>query len=181
MAFAAPIAIGAAVAGTALSAYGSYEAGQAQKGEATYQAAVARNNEQIANQNANYAEQAGRAKAEAQGLKGAATGGHLKASQAASGIEVNTGSAVDTQVSQREGAQLDTETVMSNSNLQAYGYRTQATNFEAEAGLKDTEAAQAETAGDIGAVSSLLSGASGTAFKWQQAYGGGGGSGAATG
>src|SRR5262245_10005795 len=128
MAFAAPLAIAAAVGGSALSAYGSHKAGISQKNASMYAAEVARNNSIIAGQRADYATKAGQTQATATSLKGAAQLRRIKVAQAASGIDVNAGSAVDVQASQREVNKLDTETVLHNAELQAYGYRAQAKN-----------------------------------------------------
>jgi hypothetical protein len=168
MAFAAPVALAAGVIGAGVSAYGTMEAGQAQAAAANYQAQVQRNNAIIAEQNAQYAEKAGQVQAGTQSLKSAAAGGKIKAAQAASGVDVNTGSAVDVQEAQREGGKLDTETVLSNAELQAYGYRSQGANFQAEAGLEQMEAEQAPIGADLAAGGQLLSGASGLGFKWSQ-------------
>lgn len=158
------LALGAAGAG--VSAYGTYEQGQATANAASYSAEVAKNNQIVAEQNAKYAEAAGEAQATATGLKGSATAARVKTAQAASGIDVNRGSAVDVQVSQREQEQLDTETVLNNAMLQAYGYRTAGVNYGAEAGLQEAKASQAKTGGVLGAAGSLLSNASGLGFKW---------------
>jgi hypothetical protein len=60
-----------------------------------------------------------------------------------------------------------------------YGYKTQATQFGAQAGLYQAEAAQAPVAGLIAGGSTLLSGFGGLASKWadwqRQNSGGGNG------
>jgi len=169
MAFAAPLALIAGVAGAGISAYGTMEQGAAQAASANYAAQVARNNATIANQNATYAEAAGQRSASDEAMKNAATVGHIKARQGASNIDVNSGSAVTVRESQRELGKLDTETVLNNAELQAYGYRSQAANFQAQAGLEEQEAEQAPVGADISAAGGFLSGASGAAFKWSTA------------
>lgn len=180
-----PVAL--AVAGAAVSAYGVYQQGQAQSAAlqaqaraANYQAQVSANNQKIAEQNAQYAIASGMRKAEDQSMKNAAEAGMTKAAQGASGIDVNTGSAVDVRASQREIGQLDAETVLSNAQLTAYGYRTQGANYQAQSNLYGMESAAdkegasaAETAGAIGAAGSLLSSASSLGFKWAGYQGGG--------
>jgi hypothetical protein len=168
MAFAAPLALVAGLAGAGLSAAGTIEGGQATANAANYNAQVARNNETIANQNANYSIAAGEQQAANLSLKNAAVSGKIKAGQAASGVDVNTGSAPKVQASERETGQLDTETVLNNSELQAYGYRSQATGFEATAGLETEEAEQAPEASDIAAAGGLLGSASSLGLKWAQ-------------
>jgi hypothetical protein len=45
--------------------------------------------------------------------------------QAASGVDVNTGFAATVQESQRELSKLESETTLSDAELQAWGYRNQ--------------------------------------------------------
>lgn len=156
----------AGIAGVGVSAFGAIEAGQAQANAANFNAQVAANNAKAAEQNADYAIKAGTEKATVESLKGAEVMGGIKASQAASGIDVNTGSAVDVQRSQREKDQLDTETTLNNAQLQAYGYRTNATNFTAQSELDKATAEQAPIGADIGAAGGLLGSASSLSFRW---------------
>lgn len=159
----------AGLAGGAVSGGGALLGGLAQGNASSYQAAVARNNATIANQNADYAEEAGQAQADATARKGAATGARIKTAQAANNIDVNTGSAKRVQAGQRETAQLDTETVLNNAALTAYGYRSQATGFTAQAGLYGMEAEEAPIGGALNATGDLLSSASSVGFKWANA------------
>lgn len=166
MAFAAPLALAAGVIGGGISAAGQLEAGAASANAASYRAQVAKNNADIAIQNATYAEQAGQAKGTVQSMKGAAIAGKIKAGQGASGVDVNSGSSVAVQAGQREAEKLDTETVLNNSQLEAYGYRTRATSETAQAGLEQLTAEQAPIGAEIGAAGSLLSSASSLGYKW---------------
>ena len=161
-----------AAASAGLNAIGTLESGAAAKNAADYQAQVAANNAVIAEQNAEYATKAGQAAAENQSRKGAAQGGQIKVAQAAGGIDVNSGSAEDVQIGQREVNQLDTETVLSNAQLHAYGYRSQAANFKAESQLDTMKGDQAEEASYMKAGSDLLSSASGISGKWTGGSGG---------
>ena len=177
------IAAVAGIAGAGISAYSAYESGQAAKeqGQATanaanYSAQVAANNAVVAEQNAQHAEAAGRAQAEAVSLKGAQTSAKIRAGFAASGVDPNTGSAVDVEQSQGIKNQLDTETVLSNSELQAYGYRTAGAGYTAQSELDTATATQAPIAASFTATGDylkggggLLSGISGVASKWTQA------------
>jgi hypothetical protein len=166
MAFMAAAAPVLGLAGAATYAVGTIESGQATSNAATYQAQVAQNNAIIAEQNANYASEAGLASAVATSMKGAAASGKVKATQAASGIDVNTGSAVNVQASERETNVLSSETVLKNAELQACGYRAKATSEEAQAGLEKEDAEQATVGADIGATGNLLSSASSIGLKW---------------
>jgi len=152
MAFLAAAGPALGLLGAGASAIGTLEAG-------SYQSQVARNNAQIATQNAAYAVQAGRQQADIQSRKGAAQGAAVRAGLAASGVDVNSGSAADVQEGQRETSKLDAETVLNNAELQAYGYTTQATNYT-------EQASQDEEGAEFGAAGSLLSNASSLSFKW---------------
>lgn len=159
-------ALALAAVGTVVGTAGAIQQGNTAKKMATYQAAVASNNAIVAEQNADYALKAGEQQAATESMKGAAVVGSIKAAQAASGIDVGTGSAADVEESERLRSKLDTQTVMHNAQLRAYGYRTQAANFEAEAGLRTAEGAAAKSASRTRALSTLLSGASAVAGGW---------------
>lgn len=146
--------------GAAVSVGGAMESANAQAAQANYQAQVAANNQTIANQNAQYALKAGEAQAQTAGMEGRAASGGVRAAEAANGLDVNSGSALDVQASQREANVLNVENVKQNAALQAYGFRTQATSFGAQQTLEKAQAAQASTAGPINAFSSLLGSAS---------------------
>jgi hypothetical protein len=163
---------GLGIAGAGVTAGGQVLSGMSQGAQAAYQAQVARNNEVIAEQNAKYAIHAGEAQAQAVSLQGAATQGRIKAMQAGSGIDVNTGSAVKVQKGAREAGALNTQQTMATANLQAYGYRQQAMSYAAQAGLEQNVAEEAPIAGDIAGIGSLLSGASAVGQKYGGMIGG---------
>lgn len=145
------------VAGAAASAAGALS-------QAKYSSQVARNNATIAGQNSAYAAQAGNQAAQEASLQSAAQGAGLKADEAANGVDVNTGSAVNVQSSQRMAGTLDTDQVMHNALLQSYGYQS---TVESE----NAQAKQDISAGDLQATGGLVQDASSLGFKW----GGGGG------
>lgn len=166
MAFAPALAIAATVAAAATSAAGAVESGEANASNAKYQAQVAANNATIANQNAEAATQAGAANAAAQSLQNRETVSKTIAGAAASGVDVNSGSAADVTTSNREVGDLDTLQTLNNAQLQAYGYQSQSTGFTAQSGLETAEASQAPIAGGISAGGDLLSGASSVGSKY---------------
>lgn len=173
-------AITLAVVGTAVSAVGAISQGNAaaeasrQGAQArNYQAAVAQNNATIAEQNAARAEQTAQNNAQAKSMEARARLGKVKAAQASSGIDVNTGSALDVQVGTRELGKLDTDTVFSNDLVKAYGYRSDAQNFKSQADLLrygaqglEARAGSEETAGYLKAGGTLASGASSFLGSW---------------
>jgi hypothetical protein len=151
---------------------------------AAYQAQVAANNAIIAGYNASESEQGGNTQAYVAGQQAAATGGRIKAAQAANNIDVNSGSAVKVQQGARQAGTLNQETVLSNAELQAYGYRTTSTAFTEQAGLETMEANEAPIAAGLatagagyaaagaeeGAVGSLLASAGGVGFKLPSSF-----------
>jgi len=162
------IAIGATVAGGATSAFGQYAGGQAQAGMYQYQAGLARMNAQIQRQNAVYATQEYDARAMQSGLKARQEIGETLTRQAASGLDVNTGSAVGVRRSQQELATYDEAAIRSKGAREAYGYRTQGLMDEQQATLDQFAAKNAAFAGDIGAASSILGAMGSVSGKWMQ-------------
>jgi len=160
------ISVGSSLIGGVTSFIGSQQQAQAASSAANYQAQVAKNNQKIAEDNANYSRQAGAAEAEAQSMKQRATVGAIVAGQAASGIDPTTGSPSDVSRSARELGRLDLANTMQNAELRARGYDVTASNEGASAGLFKMQAANAQTAGGIAGFSSLLGGASNFSDKW---------------
>lgn len=152
--------------GAGVSALGTLGAGIAQGDAASYAAQVAQQNAAIEQQNASRAIAAGQQAAQSESMKGAAQLGEIKAAQAASGIDVNTGSAVDVQAGQREVNELDTENVLNNAQLQAYGYRVQATSDLDQAALDKAQAEEAPIGAALSAVGGFLGNSSGISNKW---------------
>ncbi len=150
------IALGAGIAGAATSAYGAISSANATSANANYQAQVARNNAITASQNAEYTTQAGQEKAQQNSLQERAKLGQVRSGLAAQGVDVNSGSALADQQTQRETGSLSTQQIIDNAALQAYGYRTQQTSDTAQSALDTQEAGQASTAGDLSAAGGLL-------------------------
>lgn len=153
-------------------------AANAQAAQYAYQAQVASNNAEIARQNERLAAQRGEAEATAVGLKNKAMMGQLFAEQAASGVDVNTGSAASVRQSAAVLNRLDALTIRSNASLEAFNFRTQADNYLAQGGLYSQAAASARRSKFGGVAGSLLTGASSVTGKyldWQAAGGFGGG------
>lgn len=128
-----------AIIGAVSGAAGAVTSGIAQGNAASYQARVASNNAIIARQNAGYAAGAASTQIEEAGLKASARDAGVRAAIAANGVDVNSGSAVDVQQSQREIGALDTATVANKSALQVYGYETQGTGFQGQSQLDRSE------------------------------------------
>lgn len=134
-----------------------------------YQAQVAANNQIIANQQAEYATQVGQAQAEQASLEGAQRDASAVASMAANGVDVNVGSAVKVQQSNRVIGQLAALTKVTDAANVAYGYQSQAANYGAQSQL-DTIQSQQEAPTATTGLGSLLSGVAGAAGQGMSAF-----------
>lgn len=160
--------MGAQAGGGILGAIGSIMGGQAQASQFKYQAAVARQNAQVAKQNQEYASQQGEIQAQSYGMQAAQRQGQIKVAQGASGLDVNSGSAKQVQNSQKLVTSMDLDQIRSNAAKTAYNFDVQSVNFTNQAQLDTRAAADANTAGEIGAASTLLGSASSVSSKWLQ-------------
>lgn len=97
-----------------------------------YQKQIIKNNIRTAHFNALMAQQTGEAKSTAQGLKGRAAYGAITADQAASGVDINTGSSVDVRSSAARLAQLDSMTIKSDAARDVYAYDQQIRELKAQ-------------------------------------------------
>lgn len=151
-------------AGVAASTVGSYFAAQSQKNALGAQADIADINARTSESTAQSALYQGQAQEISARLKT----GQLKSSQrvamAANGIDLGSGTATNILTSTDTMGEIDANTIAANAVRSAFGYRTQATNFQNEALMKRA------TAGAISpissAVSSLLTGAGQVAGSW---------------
>jgi len=158
--------IGATIAGGVTSAIGSLFGGSAQEQYYNYQAGIARLNSQIAQQNSTYAINVGEIQAQQEGLAGGQQMGRIVAGQAASGLDVNSGSNKQVQQSQVGIERTSTTAIRSNAAKVAYNYRVQGSEFTAEAAADVMAGKNAQTAGQIGAISSILGSATSVSSQW---------------
>ena len=152
------VALAASVTAAGIGAYGAIQSSQAQSAAAKANAQIQANNATVATQNANFAAAEGETNAATNEMKTRAAVGQEMTSQAANGVDVNTGSAADVRTSENQIGQLDAATIRSNAARQAYGYQTQSQNATSQASLDTTEAGNDITAGDINAGSTFLGG-----------------------
>jgi hypothetical protein len=141
-----------AAAGLAVGAVSSVAGGIASSNAASYQGAVATNNSIIQGQNATAALQAGNNNAFDMSLANAGAAGKLKAGQAANGINVNSGTAVNVQASQREVQQQNVGTSLANTARTAYGYRVGSMSDQAQAQLDSMNSENDLIGGVLGGV-----------------------------
>lgn len=162
----AAVSIGSSVAGGILGAFGADKKAEAEQQAYAYKAQVARNNAIIAERNAAQAREAGAFKGQINDLKTKNQIATQLVTQAASGLDVNTGTNVNVRQSTADVGHLDTMTIIANAGKEAQNYMVQAMNFTAEGEL-DTQAGNyAREAGDINIMSSLLGSASSVSDKY---------------
>lgn len=126
---------------------------------ANYNAQVARNNQIVANQNASIALQQGQVQEESKKIQTGEMMGGIVASEAASGVNPNEGSALNVRSSAAETGELDALTIRYNAGVQARNLQYQGAMFGSQA--------QADVAqGNWGVANSILGGASSVASKW---------------
>jgi hypothetical protein len=159
-----------------------------------YQAAVAKINKQIAEENAIYARDKGEVEAGIKGLEYRKAYGQLVASQGASGVSVSGGSAARVREGMIEVGYFDQQMIRNNAARIAYGHEVQAVQYDAQAEVHsmtaDLDKAQADNAttaagivrssmplyaqasslaaeaGSINTMSSIVSAAGSVANKW---------------
>jgi hypothetical protein len=157
----------AGLASAGIGAVGAMRQGEANAAAANYQAQVAANNAAIERQNAEWEFQSGEVQTENVARNTRNVVGTTKAAQAASGVEVNTGSNVDVRAAESELGALDALTVRSNAARRAYSHEVAATGDEAQAQLLRSEADSARSAGRLSALGSFIGGIGSVAGKFK--------------
>jgi hypothetical protein len=160
------IGLGATAGGSLLQAFGSLSSGISNKNMYDYQSGIAKLNQQIDLQNAEFASQQGEQQAQQFGLKAGQQMGQIKVAQASSGFDIRSGSALQVRQSQANINALDTDVIRSNAAKTAYGYETQATVAGAQSKLYSMAGTNALAAGAIGFGSSILGGVSSVSSEW---------------
>ena len=150
--------------GAATGAIGSYFSAATQKATLQGQAAVADVNARIAELGAQSALYQGQQQVGQLTLQA----GHLKSRQrvalAANGVDLGVGSAAEIQASTDIMKEIDANTLTANAVRSAWGYRTQAVNFQNEALTKRATAGAISPFGS--AAGSLLGSAGSVAGSW---------------
>jgi hypothetical protein len=162
--------------GKLLEGYGQQQADIFKATEATYQAGIAQQNQEIAQQNANYALYSGEVQAQQAGMKLRSEIATTKAEQGASNLDVNSGSAVLVRSAEQEVGQENISLIRSDAAKRAYGYTVQSWQYGTQATWDQTAATfdkgaaqMAMISGEISAAGSLLGGASSVGSQWMAA------------
>lgn len=153
MAPALPFVAAAAIGANTL---GQIAQGRAESKALKYNANINDLNADVAKQNAVFAGEEGEANTAIQQEKTRQQVGAEKTQQAASGIDVNKGSAVDVRASQAETGMLDAMNIRANATRQAYGYETQEQGFKSQADIDRASAKSVKKASYVKAAGTLL-------------------------
>ena len=182
--FTAGGAAGTAAAGTSLSTYlgigsllssglgtvmrmqGQAQQARAMQASANYQAGVARNNQMIANWQAEDALERGKRATERQRLQISQLKGRQRSAQAGMGVIVDEDSAGDLLEQSAEFGKLDELNIAANAEREAYALRTRAANFGSQASLLGMRGDNAYSAGSSGMFGTLVGGVGSVAEKW---------------
>jgi len=162
------VGLGSTIMGGALGVGGSLFKGASEMQMYNYQAGVAQINAGIARKNSEYAYTTGDKQAEKYGIKAGQQAGAIKAAQAASGLDITSGSNKQVQESQDKVAQTDMAQIRANAAKTAYDYQTQASTYDAQSKLYKQAGKNSMIAGVIGAASSIVSTSGSVANKWLQ-------------
>jgi hypothetical protein len=158
--------IAATVLSTAVSVYGQVQQGKAAKAQGQYQAAVARNNQIIAERQAADSRARGKAAEAQQALKTRQLMGRQQAVLASNGVLVGQDTALDLTADTAAIGKFDALNIRSNAEREALGYEAQGVNFGAEAGLAEMRGQAGSRAATTAAFGTVLSSAGSVADKW---------------
>lgn len=162
------IAIGTSLLSGAIGGAGAAFSSGASADAFNFKAGIANLNAQINKQNAAWALNSGAIKAANYGLKAGQEIASTKITQAASGFDVNVGTASTVRDTQTDVAKYDQNTIRADAAHTAYGYETKAAADTMEASLDRASASNAKKAGTLGILSSVIGTASSVASKWTQ-------------
>lgn len=158
----AVIAVGAIVAGGAVAAKGQAEAAAADKSASQFSAAVLRNNQIIADRQAEDARARGAVAATEKAKETKQLIGRQRVALAAGGGVIDEGSALDLTADTAGIGELDRLTILNNAEREALGFTTQGLNFQSEALLTDAGAKARQRAARL-AIAGTLIGTAGSA------------------
>lgn len=158
------------LAGAGMQAVSAYGSSQASKAAYNAQAQIAENNAQLAKWQAEDAIARGEVAATDQGMKTAQLKGTQRARLADSGVDLGVGSAVQILTDTDYFGQIDRARITDSAAREAWGYRTQGADYQANASLLRGRAAAESPF--LAASTSLLSSAGRVASSW---YGNGAG------
>lgn len=150
--------------GMVTSAIGSYNSAAISKINLNTQATLAESNARIAEMGAQSALLRGQKQAGALTLKAGQLKSRQRASMAANGIDLGVGNAAEIQASTDIMAEIDKNTIEANAVYEAFGYRSNAVNYQNDALMRRASASAISPFG--AAASTLLGSAGSVASAW---------------
>ncbi len=160
----------ASLAATAIGGYMQYQAqndaADAAQAQGAYQAAVANNNAIIAERMAVDAEDRGRNAEQEQRLRTRQLIGQQRVQFSANGVRLGDSGTINTEADAAAFGELDALTLRANAQREAYGYRTQGMNFQAEGALASAAGRNRASNLRTQAFGTALSTAGSVAGKW---------------
>jgi len=152
------------IGGAANSAIGSYYGAATQKATLKGQAEVADVNARIAELGAQSALNQGQQEVGRMTMQAGKVKSAQRAAMAANGIDLGEGNAAEVQATTDTIKEIDANTITANAVRSAFGYRTQAVNFQNEALTK--RATSSTVSPGMAVASSLLGSAASVAPSW---------------
>lgn len=160
------VSLAAAAVGTMISMQQQKQQGKALAQQAQYRAQVAQNNQVLAERAAQDALQRGGVEEARQRMATNQNIGRQRAALAGSGQVVDTGSALTAITDTRAIGELDAQTIRSNAEREALGFRIKGMDFEAESALSRASGRQALTDSKYAQAGTLVSGIGNVSSKW---------------
>jgi len=171
--FGEPISIGTTAVGGILGAIGNVREGKALKAQATFQAAVLRNNKLLTDIKAKQVLEEGAIARQQRQLQVGQIIGEQRASFAGRGVAVDAGDGglgpagtFDLLLDAVRIGKLDEIAITTNADREALALKMQGANFETQAQLAEAKGRAAQEAGLFGAAGTLLAAAGKVASKW---------------
>lgn len=151
-------------AGGIASAVGSFASASAQRSSLGAQAAIANINARIAELGAQSVLNQGKQQVAQTTLKYGALKSSQRAALAANGVDLGVGNAAEIQASTDIMKETDANTIKANAIRSAWGYRTQAANYQSDALMKKAQASGISPG--VSAATSLLGSAGQVSSSW---------------
>lgn len=152
----------------AVSGIGSIMGGMSARQASQYQAAVASRNQQLADMQAQVALETGRSRSQINDLQTGQKVGRAIATAAAQGVDVSTGSPLETVADITRAGAIDSITIRNDAARQAYGFGVSSAGFAGEAEQARRAGSNQEIGGAISGAGSFLGGAAATAARAQR-------------
>lgn len=162
------ISIGTSLLSGAMGVAGAKSSADASADSFNFKAGIARLNADINKQNAAWAINSGGIKAANYGLKAGQDIAETKVTQAASGLDINSGSKEAVRDTQQTVAKYDQDIIRADAAHTAHGYEVKAAADTAEAAMDTAAASNAQKAGKLNMLSSVIGTATSVASKWTQ-------------